>query len=345
VRKLDFNCNFTSLKAEKMISFVIFLSILLTYAVIFTYLERKVAAFAQDRLGPSHVGPFGLLQSVADLTKLLQKERIIPAAAEKNLFLLAPYLIFLTVFTGFAVMPLSKGIVGAQTSVGLVFLLGFVSLDVVGIVLAGYASNNKYSILGSMRSAAQIVSYEVPLGLSVLCVAVVAGSLDLQTIGKLQSGSGFLSWYVFSQPWLIPVFLVYFICSLAESNRAPFDLPEAESELIGGFHTEYSGFAWAIIMLSEYAMMLLTALLGAVLFLGSWNSPFWGSLGQWTESHEIWGGFWLISKAFVLVLVQMLVRWTLPRLRADQLMDLSWKYLTPFGMLMFAILALLKVWF
>ncbi len=326
-----------------VISFVIFLGILLGYGVIFTYLERKVAAFSQDRLGPSHVGPYGLLQSVADLTKLLQKEHIVPAAAEKSLFALAPYLIFLCVFTGFAVMPLSQGIVGAGSSVGLFFLLGFVSLDVVGIVLAGYASNNKYSLLGAMRSAAQIVSYEVPLGLSVLCVALVAESLDLQTISGSQSGSGFLSWFLFSNPLMLLVFSIYFVCSLAESNRAPFDLPEAESELVGGFHTEYSGFRWAMIMLSEYAMMLLTCLLGAVLFLGGWNSPFWGHAGQLTQSHELWGGFWLISKAFVLVLLQMWVRWTLPRLRADQLMDLAWKYLTPLAIAAFVCLAVFKV--
>ncbi len=336
-------------------AFVVFLGILLSYAVVFTYLERKVAAYAQDRLGPTHVGPYGLLQSVADLLKLLQKEHIVPLAADKPLFGIAPNLIFMSVFTGFAVMPLTSGILGAESRVGLVFLLGFVSLDVVGIILAGYASNNKYSLLGAMRSAAQIISYEVPLGLSVLCVAVVAGSLDLQEISRMQSGNGFLGWWIVRQPLLLLAFVGFYIAALAESNRTPFDLPESESELVGGFHTEYSGFRWAIIMLSEYTMMLLTCMLASVLFLGSWNTPLpdFGMLRlcQWTQgsgtglSAQLWGAFWLLSKTFLLVLTQMWVRWTLPRLRADQLMDLSWKILTPIGIVLFLVLACLKVLF
>ena len=249
--------------------------------------------------------------------------------------------------------------------------------------MAGWGSNSKYSLFGAMRSVAQIVSYEIPLGLSVLCVVMIAQSFNLQEI-SFQQGiwinffqqagqevqqnylfgikalgidttevGGFFTWNIFRVPFFFIAYIIFFIASLAESNRAPFDLPEAESELIGGFHTEYSGFRWAVIMLSEYGMMLLVSFLGAILFLGSWNTPFpnMGSLklAEWTSgvpgtwTAHLWGGFWLISKALFAVFVQMWIRWTYPRLRVDQLMSLCWKYLTPAALLLIFLSAIWRL--
>jgi NADH-quinone oxidoreductase subunit H len=322
------------------------------------------------------VGYYGLAQTVADLLKLIQKEDIVPTKADAFLFKLAPILIFVSVFAGFAVLPITPSWSGAAVSSGVFFLMAIVSLDVVGIIIAGWSSNNKYSVLGTMRSAAQIISYEIPLGLSVLCVCIVCQTLDLQQISMQQSilskepqylfdipslginttlYGGFLSWNVFRMPILIFTWLIFFIASLAECNRAPFDLPEAESELVAGFHTEYSGFRWAVIMLGEYAMMLLVSILGAVLFFGSWNTPLpnIGSIrlatlttGEpGTLASTLWGIFWLVSKSLFFVAVQIWVRWTYPRLRVDQLMSLSWKYLTPFALGLIILCAFWKIIF
>jgi NADH-quinone oxidoreductase subunit H len=346
------------------------------YTVIAIYAERKISAFIQDRLGPMEVGYYGIAQTIADLLKLIQKEDIIPSQADKPLFKLAPFVIFVAVFTGFSVLPLSASWNGAGIHSGLFFLLAIISLDVIGILMAGWGSNNKYSVLGTMRSAAQLISYEIPLGLSVLSVCIVSQSLDLQEISYQQgiyspattywldipalgiditSSGGFLAWNVFRMPLLFFGWLIFFIASLAECNRAPFDLPEAESELVAGFHTEYSGFRWAVIMLGEYAMMLLVSILGAIIFFGSWNTPLpnLGSLklALWTTGEPgswasvCWGIFWLMSKALFFVAVQMWVRWTYPRLRVDQLMNVSWKYLTPLGLLLVIICAFWKIIF
>jgi NADH-quinone oxidoreductase subunit H len=337
-----------------------FLPFLLLYTIFAIYAERKVSAFIQDRLGPMETGKFGLLQSFADLVKLIQKEDIIPVSADAKLFKLAPYIIFVAVFAGFAVLPLSPSWHGATVASGVFLLLAIVSLDVVGILIAGWSSKNKYSTLGAFRAAAQLISYEVPLGLSVLCVCMVCQTLNLQEISFQQSylsidtqyflgstalgcetavAGGFLTWNVFRMPLLFLVWIIFFIASLAEANRAPFDLPEAESELVAGFHTEYSGFRWAMIMLAEYGMMLLVSLLGAILFFGGWNTPLPNigevALAEWTTGRPgtlaatLWGVFWLLGKALLFVVIQMWVRWTYPRLRLDQLMRLSWKYLTP----------------
>ena len=213
--------------------------------------------------------------------------------------------------------------------------------------MAGWASNNKYSLYGAMRSVAQIVSYEIPLGLSVLSVVIITGTLDLQKISFLQQGNGLPDWNIVQHPLLIFSFVIFFISGLAESNRTPFDLPESESELIGGYHTEYSGFRWGIFMLSEYGMMLLLSILGSILFFGGWNSPLpnIGGLKLYElTSGMVLGTFWLLAKALVLIFVQMWLRWTLPRLRVDQLMSLSWKYLTPISLLMLFICAVWKWW-
>jgi NADH-quinone oxidoreductase subunit H len=348
------------------LTLLIFLLAVPGFVVVGVYLERKVSAFIQDRLGPMEVGKWGLLQLFADLIKLLQKEDIVPKAADRWLFLLAPMVIFTSVFAGFAVMPLAPDLGGSGAAVGVFYLLTIVSVDVIGMLMAGWGSNNKYALFGAMRSVAQIISYEIPLGLTVLCVVMLSQTMDLQVISYQQgiyspetvylfglkalnvdvsAVGGFLSWNIIRNPFLILAYIVFFIASLAECNRAPFDLPEGESELVGGFHTEYSGMRWALLMLSEYGMMLLVSLLGAVLFLGSWNTPFPNigplKLADWTSGEPgtlfgyLSGAIWLLSKALLGVLVQMWVRWTLPRLRVDQLMYLGWKVLTPVGLVLF----------
>ena len=345
-----------------------FLAIAAGFVVIGVYTERKISAFIQDRMGPMEVGKWGLLQLVADLLKLIQKEDIVPTAADRRLFLAAPLVIFTAIFAGFAVLPLGPDLGGSTAAVGVFYLLTIISVDVVGILMAGWGSNNKYSLLGAMRAVAQIVSYEIPLGLSVLCVVMICQTLDLQIISYQQgiyspetnylfglkslgidmsNWGGIFAWNVFRNPFLLIVYVIFFIATLAECNRAPFDLPEGESELVGGFHTEYSGMRWALLFLSEYAIMLLVSFLGAILFWGSWNTPFpnIGSLrlADWTSGAPgtVWGNvtgfFWLFSKAFLAVLVQMWVRWTFPRLRVDQLMFLCWKVLTPLALILFFI--------
>ncbi len=352
----------------------IFLPAVLGFVVVGVYLERKISAFIQDRMGPMEVGKWGLLQLIADLIKLLQKEDIVPTAADRRLFLAAPIVIFTAIFAGFAVIPLSSNLIGSTTDTGVFYLMTIVSVDIIGILMAGWGSNNKYSLLGAMRSVAQIVSYEIPLGLAVLCVVVTCQTLDLQQISFQQSTfaaepnylfglkslnidvtkvGGFLCWNIFRNPFLCFVYVIFFITTLAEANRAPFDLPEGESELIGGFHTEYSGMRFALLMLSEYGMMLLVSLLGAILFLGSWNSPLpnigslrlydWTSGAPNTIFGNVMGAFWLISKALIAVLIQMWVRWTFPRLRVDQLMYLCWKVLTPASLLLFLISAVWRL--
>jgi NADH-quinone oxidoreductase subunit H len=352
------------------------LPFLLLYTILAIYAERKISAFIQDRLGPMEVGYYGIAQTVADLLKLLQKEDITPAKSQSQLFKIAPIIIFASVFAGFAVLPLSASWAGANFSSALFFLLAIISLDVIGIVIAGWSSNNKYSMIGTMRSAAQLISYEVPLGLSVLCVCMFCQSLDLQEISYQQSvfhteaqylfgveawgievGSigGFINWNIFKMPLLFVAWIIFFISSLAECNRAPFDLPEAESELVAGFQTEYSGFRWAVIMLAEYAMMLLVSILGIILFFGSWNTPLpnlgsfelaiWTSGTPGTAASILWGIFWLVAKSWLLISLQMWVRWTYPRLRVDQLMNLSWKYLTPAALGLIILCGAWKVFF
>ncbi len=362
-----------------MSTVLFFLPFIILFTVVAVYAERKVSAFIQDRYGPMEVGYYGILQTIADLLKLVQKEDIVPKAADKKLFLIAPILIFVFVFGGFAVLPVAQGWSGASVNSGVFYLLAIVSLDVLGIILAGWASNNKYALLGAMRSAAQIVSYEVPLTLSVLSVIVISQTLDLQQISYQQgiwinqvepnaanylfgvkewgiettSIGGFLTWNVLRMPFLFIAWVIFFIASLAESNRAPFDLPEAESELVSGYQVEYSGFRWSVIMLSEYGMMLLVSFLGVILFFGSWNTPFpnigFLSLANWTSGTPgttfgyISGGFWLVTKAMIMVLIQMWVRWTFPRLRIDQLMSLGWKYLTPIAIVLLLLCGLWRL--
>ncbi len=331
------------------------------FALFAVYAERKVSAFIQDRLGPTEVGKYGLLQTVADILKLLQKEMIIPTAADKVLFVAAPAVIFIAVYLGFAALPWAPGIIPSGINLGLYYVFAIISIETLGILMAGWGSNNKYSILGAMRSAAQIISYEIPAGFAIIAAIMIAQTLNLQEVA-MQQGTlstedvkflgfwdvskigGFFAWNIFRAPHLIIAFVIYFIASLAESNRAPFDIPEAESELVSGFHTEYTGLRFGLVFLAEYSMMFLVSMIGVVLFLGAWNTPLPNigpvHLADWTTGI-VWGIIWIVIKTLALVGVQMWIRWTLPRLRVDQLMNLCWKVLTP---LAFACVLISGVW-
>lgn len=325
------------------------------------YAERKISAFIQDRLGPMEVGKFGWMQTIADILKLIQKEFIVPTVADKVLFTLAPVIIFVAVYLGFAALPWAPGLTPVSMNLGVFYVFAIISVEALGILMAGWGSNNKYSLIGAVRSVAQIVSYEIPIGFAIIAAVMIAQTLDLQLIGLNQGVlaqqeirffgfwdvkdiGGILAWNVFQAPHLIIAYIIYFIASLAECNRAPFDIPEAESELIGGFHTEYTGLRFAFIFLAEYAMMFLVAMFGVTLFLGAWNTPLpnIGSLklADYTTGM-FWGVFWVLIKSLLVVAAQMWIRWTLPRLRVDQLMSLCWKVLTP---LAFACLVISGLW-
>jgi NADH-quinone oxidoreductase subunit H len=298
--------------------------ILALAALLFVWLERKVAGRIQSRYGPNRAGKFGLLQTVADAVKLLMKEDIIAAAIDKPFFILAPYIVFVATFAAFVVIPWSGRLFVSDLNVGVLYLIAMGSFVVVGILMAGWASNNKWSLLGSMRSVAQIISYEIPVAIALLSVIVMAGTLNLREIQSAQSG-WFWKWFLFQSPFTFLAFFVYFVGSLAEANRTPFDLPEAEQELTAGFMTEYSGMRWAFFFLAEYGNMLLVSLIAAMLFLGGWNVGIPGV--------PLPGPVVLIVKAVLVVLVQIWIRWTLPRLRVDQLMSVCWKYLLPISFL------------
>ncbi len=309
---------------------VVVLGLLVALFVI--WLERKVAGYIQTRLGPTRVGPVGIFQTAMDALKILQKEDIIPRGADYWLHLAGPVLYFTALVLGFAVIPWDVKATLAATvdlNVGLIYVIGVTSVGVLGVVMSGWGSNNKWSLLGAMRAAAQIISYDVPLLLALICVVMVAGTLSLTRIVELQGSAGILGWYVF-KPYLWLPFIIFVICGTAEVNRTPFDIPEAESELVAGFHTEYSGMKFALFFLTEFDHMWFVGLLGATLFLGGWYSP----LGA---ADPIPGFVWLMIKSFIFVLVLQWFRWTLPRLRVDQLMGLAWKFLIPAGFVALAI--------
>ena len=286
--------------------------------------ERKIASHFQDRVGPMRVGPHGIFQTVIDMIKLLAKEDIIPQEVSKRLFKFAPYLVFAATFAAFAAIPFGRNIVAADFSIGIFYIIAISSLVVLGLIIAGWASNNKWSLLGALRSAAQMVSYEVPIGLSILAVVLTVSSLSMQDIVLKQSEYGILSWFIFRNPFLFVAFFIYFLSGVAEVNRNPFDIPEAESELVAGFHTEYSGIRFAFFFFAEYVNTFAISVIACTLFLGGWKGVF--PLGF---LYGIPGIVELVIKALVLVHVMMWFRWTLPRLRVDQLMNLCWKYFVP----------------
>ncbi|AWM42294.1 NADH-quinone oxidoreductase subunit H [Gemmata obscuriglobus] len=293
--------------------------------------ERKVSARMQDRLGPTRVGPFGLLQSLADGVKLIAKEDVAPQAADKLLFRAAPYIAFCASFCGFLALPFGSQFVAQNLSVGAFFVLAVLSSEVFGIVLAGYASASKWSLFGGVREAAQVVSYEVPRAMCVVVPVCLAGTLNLNTIGAQQVG-WFWNWNVFHDPFTFVAFFVFFITAVASCKRAPFDLAEAESELVAGFHTEYSGIRWSYFFLAEYGSMFAVSGLAALLFLGGWHS------GVLPFEPSVEFGFWpgtvlnvavFVGKCWALVLVMIWMRWSLPRLRIDQVMTTCLKYFLP----------------
>jgi len=309
--------------------------------LLYVYAERKIAGFMQDRLGPMRVGPYGLLQTIADTIKLMFKEAVYPRGVDKKLFVIAPCLVLVGAFLSFVVLPFGGRLVTADLNVGLFYVVAISSLSVVGLIMAGWASNNKYALFGGMRAAAQIVSYEIPAVMTLLSVVMIVGSLSLQDIVLAQSG-GLQHWFLFRYFPLMPVaFLVFFTAGMAECNRTPFDIPEAESELVAGFHTEYSGFFFALFFLSEYTEMFAVSAVTSVLFLGGWMAPHpalqaIGPVGL--------GWLWLIAKAWGLVFIMMWLRWTLPRLRVDQLMYVAWKVLLPIAMGLLVVVGALLVW-
>lgn len=323
-----------------MATILVVIHIALGAAAYFILLERKICAWVQDRIGPNRVGPMGLLQPIADGLKLFVKEEYIPPKADRVLFVLAPALSVIPALIGFAVLPwagvLEIGgeavkIMGADVNIGIIYIIATASLGVYGVALGGWASNNKYSFLGGLRASAQMISYEIPMGLALLCVILVAGTIRPDQIISAQVEG---QWYLLHQPLTA---ILFYVCLLAEANRAPFDLAEAEQELVGGWHTEYSSMKWALFFMAEYIHLFVGSAFFAVLFLGGWSvNPFWGA------DLPVAGGLGLILVQFTVMMVKvvglvgltMLVRWTLPRFRFDQLMRLAWEGMIPAALLL-----------
>jgi len=284
--------------------FVVFNALILTWA------ERKVAGHMQRRIGPKEVGPYGLIQPIADAIKLLGKEILTPREVDRPLYYLAPILIFVPVLVSFIVIPFDASLQVKDINVGILVILAFSSLSVFSILMAGWGSNNKYALIGAIRSVAQNIAYEIPLLLALLPVIMIAGSFSLKTIVEAQKGL----WFVVYQPL---AFCIYFISAVAETNRTPFDLPEAESELVAGYHTEYSGMRFALFFLAEYTNIFIVSAIAVTFFLGGYQGPF------------LPGIIWFLLKSYLLVFVIMWLRWTYPRVRFDQLLNISWKALIP----------------
>jgi NADH-quinone oxidoreductase subunit H len=309
--------------------------------LVLVYLERKVSALIQIRKGPNRVGPFGIFQTTADTVKLIMKESFMPDSVDKFLYKTAPFVVMITAMILLAPLPFAEGVQIWNINIGVFYITAVSSLSVVGILMAGWASNNKYSLLGAMRSGAQIVSYELSAGMAILSIIVLTGSLNLQEIVLSQQDG----WWLFKGhiPALI-AFVIYIIAVTAETNRAPFDLAEAESELTGGFHTEYAGMRFALFFLAEYINIFIVCAIGATLFLGGWM-PF--HIGNWQGFNHVMdyipSSIWFFGKTFGLILLIMWFRWTFPRLRIDQLLNLEWKYLLPISMFNLLVMTLIAI--
>ena len=336
-----------ALLVETLLKIVALLVPLLLTVAWYTYAERKVIGYMQVRLGPNRVGPKGWLQPVADAVKLMFKELIVPAGANRALFVLAPVISLTSALAAWAVVPFSDFLVIADVNAGLLYVLAMTSLGVYGVIIAGWASNSKYALLGAMRSAAQIVAYEIAMGFALVVVLMAAGSLNLREIVLAQEG-GLVRWF-----WLplLPMFAVYVISGIAETNRAPFDVAEGESEIVAGFHVEYSGMAFSVFFLAEYANMILISALTVIMFLGGWLSPFPG----WAEAPYVgWvfepGVHWFVAKLVFFMFLYLWLRATFPRYRYDQIMRLGWKVFIPLTIVWIvvvgiAIMAGLPPWF
>jgi len=314
--------------------------ILLFYALVglfLVYAERKVCAFMQNRLGPNRVGPFGIFQTIADLFKLLFKELVPIKNADGFLFNLAPYIVIIASFMAIAAIPFARGLHAIDLNIGVLYVIAVSAMGVIGVLLAGWSSNNKYSLIGAMRSGAQIVSYELSVGLALITIVIMAGSMQLSVIVEAQRDG----WFIFKGhiPAFI-AFIVFLISSTAETNRGPFDLAEAESELTAGYHTEYSGIKFAFFFLAEYINMFIVASIAATVFLGGWM-PF--HVGHWQGFNHIMDFIppfiWYIGKTFFVIFLMMWFKWTFPRLRIDQLLTLEWKYLLPINLVNVLIMA------
>ncbi|MFB2877440.1 NADH-quinone oxidoreductase subunit NuoH [Floridanema aerugineum] len=317
------------------------------------WLERKISAAAQQRIGPEYMGPFGVLAPVADGIKLVFKEDTLPAKTDGILFTLGPIIVVIPVFLSYLIVPFGQNLVITDIGMGIFLWIAFSSIAPIGLLMSGYASNNKYSLLGGLRAAAQSISYEIPLSLSVIAVAMMSNSLSTIDIVDQQSSLGILSWNIWRQPL---GFIIFWICALAECERLPFDLPEAEEELVAGYQTEYSGMKFALFYLGSYVNLVLSALIFAVLYLGGWNFPVpIETLASWLGVNET--NSWLqiitaslgigmtVLKAYFLVFLAVLVRWTVPRVRIDQLLNLGWKFLLPVGLANLLLTAALKLAF
>jgi NADH-quinone oxidoreductase subunit H len=302
-----------------LITIVLLLLLLAFVFLVLTYLERKIVARIQDRWGPNRAGPWGILQPVADMIKMFTKEDIVPDRADKVVHLLAPILVAALPLIAFSVIPFGRGMSAVDLDIGILFVIAVTSPAAIGILMAGWGSDNKYSLLGGMRAVAQLVSYEVPMALSIMVVVMLAGSLSMQKIIEAQAGPGNvgLGWYIFAVPVGPIAFLTYFVAAVAETNRAPFDIPEAESEIVAGYHTEYTGMKFGLFQMGEYVTTFAQCCIITILFLGGWQGPLLPSY--------IWFGI----KVSALIFVFMWMRGTLPRLRVDELMAFAWKTLIP----------------
>ncbi|WP_456379577.1 NADH-quinone oxidoreductase subunit NuoH [Thiolapillus sp.] len=322
-----------------ILKIVVIMGPLMVLVAYYTYAERKVIGYMQVRIGPNRVGPKGWGQPIADAVKLMFKEIVLPTHADKVLFLIAPLLSIGPALAAWAVFPFDTGLVLADINAGLLYLLAMTSIGVYGVIIAGWASNSKYAFLGAIRCAAQIVSYEIAMGFALVGVLVVAGSLNLGQIVEGQSG-GFWNWY-----WLplLPLFVIYFISGVAETNRAPFDVAEGESEIVAGFHVDYSGMAFAVFFLAEYANMILISALTALMFLGGWLSPFQGTF---MEPWFAWvpGIIWLVAKTFIFMFLFLWFRATFPRYRYDQIMRLGWKVFIPITIVWIVVAGAMQVY-
>jgi NADH-quinone oxidoreductase subunit H len=310
---------------------------LIIAVAMYVWWERKIIGWMHVRMGPNKIGPFGLAQAFADVFKLLLKEIIVPTNANRFLYFTAPLLAVVPALAVWAIVPFDNGVVLSDANAGVLYLLAMTSLGVYGIILAGWASNSRYALLGAMRSAAQVISYEICMGMALVCVLVLAGSLNFSAIVEAQAGhKGLFDWF-----WLplLPMFLVYFISGVAETNRAPFDVAEGESEIVAGFHVEYSGSAFALFFLAEYANMILLSFLAPILFLGGWLSPFQGWHLGWFSQPGWW---WLFLKFFVFATTLLWLRATFPRYRYDQIMRLGWKVFIPISIVWIFVAGIFK---
>ncbi len=317
------------------------------------WLERKISAAAQQRLGPEYAGPLGILQPVADGIKLIFKEDVVPAKADSFLFTLGPVVVVVPVFLSYLIIPFGQNLVITDLNVGIFLWISLSSIAPIGLLMSGYASNNKYSLLGGLRAAAQSISYEIPLALAVLAVAMMSNSLSTIDIVQQQSGYGILGWNIWRQP---VGFLIFWIAALAECERLPFDLPEAEEELVAGYQTEYAGMKFGLFYVGSYVNLVLSSLIFSVLYLGGWEFPIpLSSLASWlgVSENTPWlqvitaslGITMMILKAYFLVFTAILLRWTVPRVRIDQLLDLGWKFLLPVSLVNLLLTAALKLAF